>query len=237
MRHDSIPYETWLIHVRHDSFGYATRLIYRSVEYWWFRLWVMSHICNISDSCHEYKWVTSHIWMSHVTDKWVSNIDASDCESYHTYEWVMSHIRWPSIQWVMSHIWMSHEWRSIHGDACMLMPQHACWYMLMLKHTCWRRVTWRCSYVWHDLFVPTTWLIHMCDICVKSWCFRLAEHVNESCHTCERVMSHMQTRHATSMWMSHVTHMNESRHTYEWVKSHIWTIHVARINMTRHTYK
>jgi len=36
-------------------------------------------------------------------------------------------------------------------------------------------------------------------------------HVNESCHTCEWVMSHM--------WMSDVTHVNESCHTCEWVMS------------------
>ena len=38
-------------------------------------------------------------------------------------------------------------------------------------------------------------------------------HVNEPCHTSERVMSHI--------WMSNVTHMNESCHTDDWVMSHI----------------
>ena len=69
-------------------------------------------------------------------------------------------------------------------------------------------------------------------------------HINESCHTYKRVMSHIWMSHVTRMneschmlhiwasicrelegvmshiWMSHVTHMNESCHTYEWVMSH-----------------
>ena len=53
--------------------------------------------------------------------------------------------------------------------------------------------------------------------------------VNELCHTCEGVMSHM--------WMSHVTHMNESCHTYEWVMSHIWMSHVTHMNESCHTYE
>ena len=35
--------------------------------------------------------------------------------------------------------------------------------------------------------------------------FFCVAHVDESCHTCGRVMSHM--------WMSHVTHVDESCHT------------------------
>jgi len=43
----------------------------------------MSHVTHMNESCHTYKWVTSHTWMSHVT-----HIN----ESRHTHEWVMSHI-------------------------------------------------------------------------------------------------------------------------------------------------
>ena len=52
-------------------------------------------------------------------------------------------------------------------------------------------------------------------------------HMNESCHTYERVMSHI--------WTSHVTHMNESRHTNVWAMPHIWTSHVSHINESCHT--
>jgi len=33
-----------------------------------------------------------------------------------------------------------------------------------------------------------------------------------------------------SLWMSHVTHVNESCHTCEWVMSHMWMSHVTRVN-------
>ena len=56
-----------------------------------------------------------------------------------------------------------------------------------------------------------------------------ATHMNESCHTYERVTPHI--------WMSHVTHMNESCHTYEWVMSHIWMSRVTHMNESCHTYE
>ena len=68
-------------------------------------------------------------------------------------------------------------------------------------------------------------------------------HINESCHTYERVMSHIR--------MGHVTRMNELRHgschTYErvmyvWVMSHIRMSHVGmghvtHMNESWHTYE
>jgi len=54
-------------------------------------------------------------------------------------------------------------------------------------------------------------------------------HVEESCHTYEWVMSHI--------WMSHATHMNESCHTYEWVMSHTWRSHVTHMDESCHTYE
>ena len=49
--------------------------------------------------------------------------------------------------------------------------------------------------------------------------------MNESCHTYERVMSHMRT--------IHVTHMNESCHTYERVLSQIGMSHTYNSVMSR----
>jgi len=63
-------------------------------------------------------------------------------------------------------------------------------------------------------------------------------HVNESCHTCEWLMSHIWLSHFTHewhVWISHVTHMNESRHTHKWVMSHTWASHVS--HMSCHTYE
>ena len=71
-------------------------------------------------------------------------------------------------------------------------------------------------------------------------------HMNQSCHTYERVMSHVWTSHVTHesslhahllqwtsrkhlcIWKSHVTHMNQSCHTCEWVTSHMRMRHVTR---------
>jgi len=82
----------------------------------------MSHVTLLIEQCserksrHTYDWVTSHIWMSHITHmneshhtyEWVTsqiwiNHGTHMNESRHTYEWAMSRI-----EWVTSHIWLSH---------------------------------------------------------------------------------------------------------------------------------
>jgi len=90
------------------------------------------------------------------------------------------------------------------------------------------------SYVWHAVCIRATWLIRMLKGDFGSGCGVVREsshvtHMNESCHTYERVMSHV--------WMRHVTRMNESCRTYEWDMSHIWTSHVAHMNESCHTYE
>ena len=54
-------------------------------------------------------------------------------------------------------------------------------------------------------------------------------HVNESCHTSDRVMAHI--------WMSHVTHMMESRRTCECVTSHSWLSHSTHLRESCHTHR
>jgi len=75
--------------------------------------------------------------------------------------------------------------------------------------------------------------------------------MNESCHSHERVMSHIWMSHGTHMnesyhthewvmsltWMSHVTHMNESCHSHEWVMSLTWMSHGTHVNESYHTYE
>ena len=56
---------------------------------------------------------------------------------------------------------------------------------------------------------------------------RHVTHINESCHTCECVMSHIR--------MCHVTHMNASCHTYICVMSHVYVRHVTHMNESWHT--
>ena len=64
-------------------------------------------------------------------------------------------------------------------------------------------------------------------------------HVNDSCHTCEWVMSHVHAFRPTGVHfqsvmshiqMSHVTQINESCNTCDWVMSHIWMSHVTHMN-------
>jgi len=89
-----------------------------------------------------------------------------------------------------------------------------------------------CEYVWRDLFICVTWLIHMRAMtqshvwydsftCV-TWLIHVCDTMHESCHTFECVMSHI--------WMRHVTHMKESCHTYAWVMSHIRTSRVTHMH-------
>jgi len=58
-------------------------------------------------------------------------------------------------------------------------------------------------------------------------------YVNESCHTCEWVMSHMWMSHVTRvngscMWMSHVTRVNDSCHARMNESCHTWMSRVTR---------
>jgi len=57
---------------------------------------------------------------------------------------------------------------------------------------------------------------------------RHVTHMNESCRTCECVMSHI--------WMSHVAHVNASWRRYECVMLHTWMSHVTHMNESRPTY-
>ena len=59
-------------------------------------------------------------------------------------------------------------------------------------------------------------------------CTRVRVCVNESCRTCEWVIS--QT------WHSHIAHVNESCHTYEWVMSHMWKRRVAHVTESCRIY-
>ena len=78
----------------------------------------MSHVTHMNVSCHTYKWVMSHIWMSRVTYAWVtSHICMShvtpmnvSCHIYivasHSYKWNISPIKFIFVQqkWNISHI-------------------------------------------------------------------------------------------------------------------------------------
>jgi len=138
-------------------------------------------------------------------------------------------------------------------------------YVTWLIHSC----DMTRSYVWHDSFIHATWLIRSRDTRIgafwlcATWLIHMRRvscsfvwhdsfivtHVNESCHTCKCVMSHMWMSHVTHVnvschVMSHMTsftHVNVSCHTCEWVMSHMWMRHVTQADHTHthvhtHTY-
>ena len=94
---------------------------------------------GMNDSCHTYELGISHLWMRH-------SIYMN--ESCHTFEWVMSHV-------YMRHVTHIHIARIIIISLLLLshMTHHVC-NMCDMKY----------SYVWHDLFISVTWLIHVRDV-------------------------------------------------------------------------
>jgi len=57
-------------------------------------------------------------------------------------------------------------------------------------------------------------------------------HINEACHTYDRVMSHISTSHITNMNASR--HVPEPCHAHRRVMSHIRISHITRVNDTHH---
>jgi len=91
-----------------------------------------------------------HTWMSHV-------IHVN--ESRHIW---MSHV---ACEWVTPHMNEScHKWMSLvpcEWDTCHANKSRHVW----MSHITNEWVTWRnSSYVWRDLFICVTWLIHTCDL-------------------------------------------------------------------------
>jgi len=129
-------------------------------------------------------------------------------ESCHTCKWVMSniwmgvvthkchHVRgrqsFRHLKWVMSHMWMSHshtyEWVMSH-----IWMSHSHTYGCVMSH----------SDIWDNKDNNSVFMSEVTS---------LFGTLNESCHICGRVTSHI--------WMSHVTHINESQ-------SHVWMCHVT----------
>jgi len=162
----------------------------------------MSHVAHVNESCRTCEWVTSHMWMSHdsggaySSSKCARRIDAKCL----THSWV-----WRDA--FMCDTWCSHVWDMTHS------------YVWWLVNLC---ATARRKWLFLDFFLTfLTFFLFLCAmtrlrvnwVMSHIWMSHVT-HMNDSCHTYERVMSHI--------WTSHVTHMNESCHTYEWVMSHIW---------------
>jgi len=152
-----------------------------------------------------------HIWMSHVTYKWVmSHIMSihwwrwpSPSRSHVTHDWVMSHMN------ESCHTWMSHvtyEWVKTHTNES--------------RHIWMSHVTYHCvnlQWMSHNIYQWVTSGI----MTVEFWLFLS---LSGSHGTHEWVMSRMDESYP--LWMSHIT--------YEWVTSHIneschrWSCHVSK---------
>jgi len=156
---------------------------------------VRSHVAHIHEPCHMCEWVTSHIWMSHVTHMWVRHVTYMN-ESRHIYERVMSHI----CEWGMSEVkslsWMSESmsyWKHAtfrRYDECFFFFFFKCYMFAMLRSKAWHKSCG--TYKWVRA-CDIGYMLHLKDvICVSSSskCYMFpmllsAELMNESCHLCE----------------------------------------------------
>ena len=141
-------------------------------------------------------------------------------------------------EWVVSHIWVSHV---------------TCIYIWTIHHT---RPIYICDvtyshFMWHDVFIYMTWLIHIFDTThsdVSFLCLILIAcgmthshdsfyvtwliHMTNS-HFISFNWSHMQMRHAICVWH---TCANVSCHVCEWVMSRMRMSHVTYANESCHMY-
>jgi len=144
----------------------------------------------------------------------------------HTHEWVMSR----AYSWVMLGMIMIYVALNVNcvymNDACVCVCVCVCVMCVWVCLVC------VCVYVcWHEW-----WVMLRRE---RSY----ATHMEESCHTYERVMSLSYERVVSQLSVSHVTRMNQSCYTHEPVKSHIWisrvthVSHVTHMNESSHTYE
>jgi len=97
---------------------------------------------------------------------------------------------------------------------------------------------WACCLCW----ASRSWDFWSSSVMAHMWISH-GTHVNESWHTCERVMAHirMSSRHVVThsrhISLCHVTHMNESYHIYAWVMAHTWMSHGTDMHESWHTYE
>jgi len=175
----------------------------------------MNHVTYLNESCH------------------TQDEHAAVTESCRLYEGVMSHAgRLRSCNWVMSHIWRSHvthRTTSLPQMNNVAYMNESCrtqvWVMSHMPtcHVAWRMDEGIMAYVKRRVaFVRKSCrtVDESCHTQGKELAANHVTYVNESCHTCEWIVSHM--------WIYHVTHVNISCHTCEWITSHMWMDHVTR---------
>jgi len=199
----------------------------RAVSQWTRFKWVMSHIwmshvTPMNTPRHTYWGVAVHIWMRHVTHMQTFGENANaplDNARVMSHKW-MSHVLHSITYMNASH----HVYAGIRGDITNAPRVNG----RNLNESC-RTRDWVMSLIWIRHVTHTAALGYTYGSSMSHIWIRHVTHMNTSCHTCECVMSHI--------WMRHITHMNASCHTYEGVMSHTWRRHVTHMNASCHTYE
>jgi len=176
----------------------------------------MSHVTHTHESCHTCAIVMSHICMSHVTRmnqscrtfQWV--MSACMDESCHTYTCVLSRMRMMWSEWLFMIRMIKRSW-----PESWVMSQ--IWMMWSMKD----------SYVWHDVLLCVTWLIHMCDIThhMNDVIWTISHGQNHgSCHRyeCCDLIWMMWSKNDSYVWhdsficVTWLIHMCDMTHSYVW---------------------
>ena len=174
------------------------------------------------------RWVTSHRRISHVTD---TN------ESRHTYEWVMSH-RW---QTKRAYLTRSARCNQVQKSHITHMHESRHKYEWTTSHIRISHVTHtnesRHTYEWVTPRTPMTSCICMSHITrtnesrhTHKW---VTSRMNDTSHTYERVMQHMQLTHVARIHQSRLSCrtcliFREDAFIIESVMSHVCMSHIAR---------
>jgi len=104
--------------------------------------------------------------------------------------------------------------------------------MTWLVYMCNVRIS-HCTYKWstRHVWFSHRWVAH----CFSHIRFRYLTHINESCHTYESVVPHINKVRDMCGWG--ISRDYEACHTCEWVVSHVWMSHIARMNVSCPTYE
>jgi len=174
-----------------------------------------------AQSRHKCEWITSRMWMSHVT-----------------YANELSHTFIGKVVFICLRVSVNLVYK-FQGKAGTTTVKHDS-NPNGLKFR--PGSPWVSILSWLNLRqIKTTFPMHM-------WIGH-AIHVNESHHACEWVMSRIKISHVTDVnesrdtcewvmyhiWTSDVPHVSESLDTCEWVTSYKWISHYTHVNGSRHT--
>jgi len=187
--------------------------------------WVIaneSHGARMDESCLIYKWVMSHIQMSHVS---YTN------ESCLIYKWVMSdirmsHVAYSNKSWMNESLRMSHGVRAnepclTHKESCInesLWVSHCEWvmaYMWMRHVSCTNGDMCSWHLIYRALLQIRRALLRACRAVLRIYRARTCRHVMATCawvimkESWRWVVAALRTSHG----MSHVSYTNESGHT------------------------